>query len=294
VQGEHPLSHGLLLMANYTWSKSLGLTGGPWSESYAESQAGGTSAEGSGAGVDYRNLNNNYSLLAQDVPNRFVAAVSYLLPTGKGAALDPGNSIARAIIGDWEFASAVTIQSGVPFGPNCGGTINGRCNVVPGEPLEVPKSLQHWYDGATSVTLPDGRTITPAAFTYLRFNPDAFTQPVVQLPDGTYQVDQYTNGSTSMSQGNLRSPGFSNTNLSITRKFNLGERARMEFHADATNVWNQTNILANSVNDSVSSVLTLGSAGNAKIGQNGNASYGALSMNLLEPRQITLALRLTF
>jgi trimeric autotransporter adhesin len=294
IEAEHPLSHGLLLMLNYVWSKSLGVTGGPWSESYAESQAGGTSAEGSGAGVDYRNLNNNYSLLAQDIPNRFVAAISYLLPTGKGAALDPGNRVARAIVGDWELASAVTLQSGVPFGPNCGGPINGRCNVVPGESLTVPKSLQHWYDGSTSVNLPDGRTITPAAFTYLRWNPDAFSQPVVQLPNGTYQIDQYTSGTTAMSMGTLRSPGFSNTNLSITRRFNLGEKLRMEFHADATNAWNQTNILANSVNNSVSSVLTVDSSNNAKIGQNGNGGYGAMAMNLLEPRQITLALRLQF
>ncbi|MGC2402816.1 MAG: TonB-dependent receptor, partial [Acidobacteriaceae bacterium] len=260
IEGEHPLTHGLLLRLNYVWSKSIGVTGGPWSESYAESQAGGTSAEGNGAGVDYRNLNNNYSLLAQDIPNRFVAAISYALPTGKGAALDPGNRVARAIVGDWELASAVTLQSGVPFGPNCGGPINGRCNLVPGEAIEVPKNLQHWYDGNTSVTLPDGRTITPAAFTYLRWNPDRYSQPVVQLPDGTYQVDQYTEGTTSMSMGNLRSPGFSNTNLSITRRFNLGEKLRLEFHADATNAWNQTNILANSVNNGVSSVLSVDSS----------------------------------
>jgi trimeric autotransporter adhesin len=294
IRGEHPISHGLLLMLNYTWSKTLGVTGGPWSESYAESQAGSTTAAGSGAGVDYRNLSNNYSLLAHDIPNRFVAAISYLLPTGKGATLDPGNSIARALIGDWEFASAVTLQSGVPYGPHCANTLNGRCNLVPGEANEVPKSLQHWYDGSTSVTLPDGRTITPAAFTYLRWNPDRFSQPVVQLPNGTYQVDQYTSGTTAMTMGSLRAPGFYNTNLSVTRKFNLGERVRLELHADATNAWNQTNILASSVNNSVTSVLSLDNTTNTKIGQNGNAGYGALAMNLMEPRQITLALRLQF
>ncbi len=294
VRAEHPLTHGLLLMLNYTWSKTIGITGGPWSESYAESQAGGTNASSNGAGVDYGNLSNNYSLLAHDIPNRFVAAVSYLLPTGRGKAWDPGNAVLRALVGEWQVASAITLQSGEPWGPNCGGTINGRCNLVPGEPNEVPKALQHWYDGNTSVTLPDGRTILPAAFTYLKWNPDRFSQPVVQFPNGTYQVDQYTEGASSMTQGNLRAPGFANTNLSITRTFDLGERYRLELHADATNAWNRTNFLPNAVNNSVSSVLVPDGSTNTKIGQNGNADYGALGMDLLEPRQITLALRLQF
>jgi hypothetical protein len=294
VRGEHALSHGFLVMLNYTWSKTIGITGGPWSESYAESQAGGTTAASNGAGVDYRKLSNNYSLLAHDTPNRFVAALSYLLPTGRGQAWDPGNTALRALIGDWEFASAVTLQSGLPWGPNCGGTINGRCNLVAGEPSEVPKSLQHWYDGSTSVTLPDGRTITPAAFTYLKWNPDRFSQPLVQFPNGSYQVDQYTMGATAMTEGDLRAPGFYNTNLSVTRKFALGERVRMELHADATNAWNRTNFLPSAINNGVGSVLTPDSSTNTKIGQNGNSGYGALSMNFLEPRQITLALRLQF
>jgi trimeric autotransporter adhesin len=294
VRGEHPLSHGLLLLLNYTWSKTIGITGGPWSESYAESQAGGTTAASNGAGVDYANLSNNYSLLAHDTPNRFVAAVSYLLPTGRGMAWDPGSNVARALIGEWQLASAVTLQSGLPWGPNCGGPINGRCNLVPGEPNQVPKNLQHWYDGSTSVTLPDGRTITPAAFTYLRWNPDRFNQPIVQFPNGSYQVDQYTMGTTSMTEGDLRAPAFINTNLSVTRRFDLGERFRLELHADATNALNRTNFLPSAINNGVSSVLVPDTSTGTKVGQNGNSGYGALGMDFLEPRQITLALRLQF
>ena len=294
LQAEHAMSHGLFLMVNYTWSKAMGITGGPWSESYAESQAGGTTASANGSGVDYRNLSNNYALVSQDIPNRFVVAGSYLIPTGRGQALDPGNKFARAIIGEWQLASAITLQSGVPWGPNCGGTLNGRCNLVSGEAREVPKSLQHWYDGQTSVTLPDGRSITPAAFTYLRWNPDRYNQPVVQMPDGTYQVDQYTSGATSMTEGDLRSPGFANANISVTRKFALGERANLELHADATNAFNRTNILPSSVNVGVGSVLAPDPSSSTTVGQNNNSGYGSLAMNIMEPRQITLALRLQF
>jgi len=292
IRAQHAYAHGLLLNLNYTWSKTLGLTGGPGSQTYAESQAGGSTP--TNGGTDYANLHNNYSLLGFDTPNRFVASIVYALPTGRGMALDPGNPIARAVIGEWQLASAVTLQSGQPWGPSCGGTINGRCNAVAGQANEVPKSLQHWYDGSTSATLPDGRTITPPAYSYLKWNPDRFAQPVVQFPNGSYAVDQYTEGTTPLTIGDLRSPGFANTNMSVIRKFALGERFSLNLHVDATNLWNRTNFQPYAANGSVTSILSPSGSGGGTIGQNSNSSFGTLNMSFLEPRQITLALRLDF
>lgn len=290
IRGQHAYSHGLLLRLNYTWAKTMGNTGGPGSQTFAESQMGG-STPGNG-GVDYLNHQRNYSLLDFDTPNRFVAALTYTLPFERGMALDPGNPILRAVIGGWQVTSATTVEDGMPWGPSCGGTLNGRCNVVSGEPVEVPKALQHWYGGATSVTLPDGRTITPGAYTFLKWNPDRFTQPVVEFPNGSYAVDQYTSGSTAMTEGDLRSPIFSNTNISVIRKFALGERASLNIHADATNAFNRSNFQPYAANTSVSSILAAG--GGATVGQNANASFGTLSQSFLEPRQLTLTLRLDF
>lgn len=59
-----------------------------------------------------------------------------------------------------------------------------------GEPLELPENLHGWSDGKTQITLPNSRIITPPANRYLRWNPDAFTAPVVQLLNSSYQVDQ--------------------------------------------------------------------------------------------------------
>ena len=295
IRVQHAYAHGVLLMANYTWSKALGLTGGTWSQSYMESQAGGT-VPGYG-GVDFANLHNNYSLLGFDTTSRFVAAVSYLLPIGKGMALDPGNQVMRAIVGEWQISSAITLQTGMPWGVGCGNTVNGRCDVVAGESVQVPKKLQHWYDGNTSVTLPDGRTITPPAGSFLKWNLDRWTQPVVQFPNGTYANDQYTNGSSAMTEGDLRNPGFENVNLSVVRKFDFGERVNLELHADATNAFNRTNFLASGVNNGVSSVLS--PTPGATIGQNANTGFGTLSTSgwdgsFMEPRQLTLSLRLNF
>ncbi|MGO9242687.1 MAG: TonB-dependent receptor domain-containing protein [Bryobacteraceae bacterium] len=291
IRAQHSYTNGLQLMLNYTWSKNTGLSGGVWNSTFAESQEG-SSVAGNG-GADYRNLNNDRGLLGYDTPNRFVGTLSYLLPTGKGKALDPHNAVLRAILGDWQLGSVVTLQSGMPWGPSCG-TLNGRCDMVPGEATYVPKSDQHWYDGKTSVTLPDGRTITPAAYTYLLYNPDLFSQPMVQFPNGTNGVDQYTWGSTSGYEGWLRTPGFYNMNLTVNRIFKITERYRLEFLAEATNLLNATQIQPSAINTGVSpSVLADPSTG-TKVGQNTNVNFGTLGMSLFDPRQVTLSMRLRF
>ncbi len=292
IKAEHSYSNGFLAMFNYTWSKATGLIGGSGSSSYAESQAAGLGTT-SGGGIDYRNLENNRGYLGYDTTHRFVAVVTYELPFGKGKKLELQNSILREIAGGWQLGSVVTMQSGQPFGPNCGG-MNGRCNVVAGQSVEVPAELQHWYDGKTTATLPDGRVVTPGAFTYLRWNPDRFAPPVVQLPNGTYQVDQYFWGSSSMYVGGLRTPGFYNTNLTVNRQFRITERVGMELLAEATNAFNQTNWNPNAVNAGVGAILAPNAATNAKVGQNSSASSGTLSTGFFEPRQISLSLRLRF
>ena len=68
----------------------------------------------------------------------------------------------------------------------------------------------------------------------------------------------------------------------------------MEFLAEATNAFNQTNLNPNAVNAGVGANLTANAATNAKVGQNSNASGGTMSTSFFEPRQISLSLRLRF
>jgi hypothetical protein len=290
IRAQHSTSHGLMFMASYVWSKALGLTGGSNGQSYEENQAN-NGASGPTGGVDYLNLHNNYSLLNFDVPNRFVASVSYLLPIGKGQDWNPGNPVVRTVLGGWQVTAAITSQSGEPWGPTCGGTLNGRCNVVPGEPLEVPKADQHYYNGTNSVTLPDGRTITPGTNTFLKWNPDRFTQPTVTFANGKSSIDQYTYGATPQTIGDYRTPGLNNTNISVIRKFAVGEWGSLDLHVDATNALNHTNHLA--VNNTVGSV-TAASGGGTSLGQNSNTSFGTWGLTTLEARQLTVALKLNF
>lgn len=292
IRAEHAYANGFTAMFNYTWSKATGITGGSGGSSYAESQAAGLGTSSTG-GVDYRNLRNNHGYLGYDIAHRFVGVFSYDLPFGKGKSLELSNAFLRALAGGWQLGGVVTLQGGQPWGPNCGG-MNGRCNEVSGQPVEVPAELQRWYDGKTAVTLPDGRIVTPGAFTFLKWNPDRFAPPVVQFPNGNYQVDQYWSGSTAMYVGGLRTPAFFNTNLTVNRQFRLVEGVQLELLAEATNAFNQTNWNPNAVNAGVGAILVANSATNAKIGQNSNANGGTLSASFYEPRQISFSLRLRF
>jgi hypothetical protein len=291
VKAEHAYSSGFTAMFNYTWSKATGITGGSGGSSYAESQTAASIS--STGGVDFRNLQNNHGYLGYDITHRFVGVFSYDLPFGKGKPFELSSGFLRALAGGWQVGGVVTLQGGQPWGPNCGG-MTGRCFEVAGQPVEVPAELQRWYDGKTAVTLPDGRIVNPGAFTFLRWNPDRFAPPVVQFPNGAYQVDQYWAGATAMYVGGLRTPGFYNTNFTVNRQFRIVEGVQLEFLAEATNAFNQTNWNPNAVNAGVGAILVANPATNAKVGQNSNANGGTLSTGFYEPRQLSLSLRLRF
>jgi hypothetical protein len=301
ISVQHASTNGLTALFNYTYSHSTGITGGAYGQTYAESQAEGQlnsagSQAGSG-GTDFRNFSNNNGLLGFDVPQRFVATLSYDLPFGKGKRFDPGNAVSRMVAGGWNLATVVTLQSGQPWGPSCGsgsGSENGRC-IPTGQPLELPKSLQHWYDGNTPVTLPDGRTFTPPQYTYLKWNPDAFTSSIVQFPNGNYSTAAYWEGTTPAYMNALRTPSFQNVNLAINRTFNFRENWNLQFLAEATNMFNKTNFLPGAVNASFGGpILVADPASHSQVGQNGSTNAGSLGLALYDPRQITFSLRMNF
>lgn len=294
LQLKHSYSAGLTAQFTYDWSNVTGISGGEAGASYAESQQGTLAGSG---GVNYADLQSNKGLLGYDVPQRFIGVVTYLDQWGNGGKHELGNPIARALAGGWQLGTVVTVQSGQPWGPNCNtgsnlGSMNGDC-IPTGQPLEVPKALQHWYDGKTIVTLPDGHQIKPGQYTYLKWNPDAFANQIVQFPNGSYSIDQYWNGTTKMYSSDLRLPSFQNTNLNITRQFTVREQYKLEVLGEATNLFNHQNFNPSAVNNSYGSSILAPTPG-ATIGENGNSSAGALSASFMDPRQIAVTLRLTF
>ena len=108
------MSHGLTVLANYTWSKFL------------------DSGSGDGAAPQNPfNRNAEKSLSNQDIPHRAVASLIYQIP-----ALKQSSAVVRQIVGGWEVNGIATLNSAAPFtitsGRDNSGTAinNDRPNVV--------------------------------------------------------------------------------------------------------------------------------------------------------------------
>ena len=113
---------------------------------------------------------------AADRPNRFTAILVYQTQFGAKGKYALSNPVARTVLGDWSVSTVVQAQSGEPFYLTMegDGAITSRVDRNPGQPLQVPKSLQHCYNGGTTVTLPCGATVTPPAYSFLKYNLCAF------------------------------------------------------------------------------------------------------------------------
>jgi len=285
-------SNGLLLMANYTWSKSMDMT-------QTEAQANGFSDTGSydETDLDLLNYANNKKLSTTDVPNRLVISAVYELPFGKGKAFPTGNRFVDSAIGGWRLGGIATLQSGFPVEITGGtGSINGRPNVVSGAPVQVPKALQHWYDGKTVVTLPNGQQITPCNHCFLKYYIGAFQGNVVQTPNGSYASNIYWWGNAALDYGNIRGPGRSNLDLSLERTFRLRENMTLDLAAHATNFLNHTEPLATAFSLSLggTNIVPNPATGIVAGSFSGGSSFGTMSNATYDPRQIEFELRLRF
>jgi hypothetical protein len=261
----------------------------------------GYNSGGTAASPDFTNFANNRRIGFSDIPHRVVATFLYETPFGRGKAMEIPNRALRAVVGEWQTGGSVIWQEGFPFsvnGANSGAAL-GRPDRVQGAPLEVPKELQHWYDGNSKVTLPDGRVIQPAKNTYLKYYEGAWSGRVLQVGNGSYVPDVYWWGTAAQTFDQMRGPGRINVDLSLRRTFKIRERWNLEFAAHATNLLNHTELAANYSGALGSTNTALSPANGLKpgMGANGN-TFGVLTLagtnSVFDPRQVVMNLRLRF
>jgi len=294
VRFMHAFSHGLHMDLNYTWSKEIDNT-----DNMEDNQ--GYNSGGTAAAPDYFQFSNNRRIGFSDIPHRFAGTFLYEMPFGKGKALDIKNSVLRAVVGEWQAGGSMIWQQGFPFslnGANSGAAL-GRPDRVQGVPLEVPKELQHWYDGNTKVTLPDGRIIQPAKNTFLKYYEGAWSGRVLQVSNGSYVPDVYWYGTAAQTFDEMRGPGRFNIDISLRRTFKIRDRWNLEFAANATNLLNNTQFQANysGALGGTNVALTPASGLKPGMGANGN-TFGVLTLagtgSVFDPRQVVMNLRLRF
>ncbi len=207
-------------------------------------------------GVQAPNFQNFYdrrsdrSLSTLDVKHRFVGNVVYVLPFGKGQAF-LSDGVASKIFGGFSVNAITQFQGGFPLSIS---TIsNIALSGLAFQPaVQRPNVLR---DPAR-----DGDTQTRIG---QYFDTTAFQAPTA-----------FTFGSSPRTLSSVRGPNFFSTNFSVHRNFALTEQVRLQFRAEAFNLFNRANF---------------NSPGTLQLG----ANFGQI-INTEDPRQLQFALKLYF
>ncbi len=114
VELRQRLSHGVTMLASYTWSHDLDVS--------TDSNNGGYPQNPYNWGADYGNS-------AWDVRHRFVASFTYALPFLQNSS----HAVLKQTLGGWQTNGIVTVQSGFPFNVTVSGdpANTGRSNERP-------------------------------------------------------------------------------------------------------------------------------------------------------------------
>jgi hypothetical protein len=203
-RAQRRLANGLSLLASYTWSRSV--------DNVVGLNLGGTSQITSPTGPqDAYNLNGEWSLSTQDVPNRFTTAITYELPFGHGKPFLRDNRILDWIAGGWSANAFSVIQSGYPLA-----VTQPNNNSVIGASYQRPNATGVSPETAGSAVDRINGWLNSAAFS---------------------QAAQFTFGNTSRFLS-VRGPGLFNWDLSVFKTFSFKERIRAQFRAEALNATN--------------------------------------------------------
>jgi hypothetical protein len=150
----------------------------------------------------------NHGPCDYDIPQNLTVSSVYQLPFGKGRRfMASANSVADTLLGGWEAAGILTARSGLPFTP----TISGdRANTG--------------VSGQRPIRLGVGTSADPTVSKW--FDPSAFAVPA-----------QYTYGNSG--RNILRGDGLLEFDMTLKKVFSVKERYKVEFRAEAFNLFNQ-------------------------------------------------------
>jgi len=190
---------------------------------------------------DPRFLNNERADSIIDIRQRLTSTFLWELPFGKGKKwLNHGGPV-DWILGGWQYNGLLATQTGLAFSPvlqtSTTNTGTGSRPDVIGQ-VTYPGTLQQWFTPAAYGI--------PAAYTYGNAGRDT-----------------------------LRGPGRTNFDMSIFKAFTLHEQTRLEFRAEAFNVFNHPQF----------------GLPNPNIG---NAQAGTITSTVGNPRQLQMGARIQF
>jgi len=204
------MSHGLLFLISYTWSKELansGMNMVPWVSSNIRSAY---------------NLKQEYAEDGANEPQVISIAYVYQLPFGRGRAFANNlNSSLNTIVGGWQISGINSYNSGTPLGP-----IGGACNTP-------------YTNGCYASYNPDFAGLPRINGSYGSGNPKSGTSYI--NVNAFQNAAPYTFGDTPRTAPyGLNNPWYLNESLSLSKEFPLHESMNLKMQADAFNLFNRT------------------------------------------------------
>jgi hypothetical protein len=242
------------VLANYTWSKSLGM--GHYRNTFGQLGSPGATPQ------DFYNINDSKSFMNMDIPHVFNLMISYDLPFGKGKRfMSNSNAFVNALVGGWTIASADVYRKGILINLS-----------TPGNPLGngvMFSAITKANVGSGPIrTGIDRGTLDPNNPSTLWFNKAAFAAP-----------NAYTLGNAANYHDDFRQPAVLTENISVVKRTTLYQLDKnpivLTYRADAFNAFNRTNF-------------------GGVVGTLGNANFGRPTAAQSGPRIITMGLRLEF
>jgi hypothetical protein len=219
------LQQGLYFQAAYTYSRTIDNVSG----SQSTDELNQTRAGQGGANL-FNNQGNSLANTARgdfDRPQRLVVSYSYDLPVPDGNFWD------NQIFKGWSLSGIVTYQSGLPFSvfdSTAGGAFGVTNGFMTGTLNTANCSSPQ--DALTSGRIQDRLGGSFSTNPYL--NPACFrTAPNVPNAAGTGVSDV-----GNLPRNAFRSPSQQNWDLSVMKKFHIGERHNFQFRTDFFNLFN--------------------------------------------------------
>ncbi len=198
VKVEKHMSHHISSIASFTWGKIMTNDSQP---------PLGFVGYHSGAPQDWRNLNLEHAVSAQDVKLQFNWQVSYDLPIGRGRALNLEGPVANSLLGGWTINSIAYLSDGVPIAAPSGTNdpyFNQRVDLKCDPAANAARTATQW------------------------FNYTCFSQPASQFAPGTAPAFL----------SSVRTDGAHQLDLSLYKSFALGKERNLRLEIASYNVTN--------------------------------------------------------
>jgi hypothetical protein len=213
---------GLTVVANYTYAHELDNVSSTFSES-----SSGINGVGNLGYLDPRDPALDYGSGDNDIRHR--VAIS---PVWQTPWFSSGKGVERQALGGYIISGIFTARTGVPF--TVGDSSNSLNAGDGGLPRYVPTSAITTFSAGSGIP-----TSTPNEF-------QLFSLPAANHYTGLLGISDFGPYPANMtSRNDFRAPGAWTFDMSVAKSFAITERVKMEFRAEAFDLFNHHNMYVN-------------------------------------------------